>query len=68
MEAELEARLKLLENKLDLVQQSTEKTRKYLWWGFILQLGMLLLPLVLIMIALPFLMGALESVVGGGLL
>lgn len=68
MEADLEARLKIMEAKLDMVQASVEKTKRYLWWGFILQLGMVLVPLLLIMLAVPFLMQALQGVLGAGIL
>lgn len=56
MDADLENKLQLLDQKLTEIQVSAEKTRKYLWWGIVLQLGMVLVPLLLIMIAVPFLL------------
>ncbi len=56
MESDIESKFRLLEEKLTEIQVSVEKTRKYLWWGIVLQLGMVLVPLLLIMIAVPFLL------------
>lgn len=56
MESDIESKFRLLEEKLTEMQVSVEKTRKYLWWGIVLQLGMVLVPLLLIMIAVPFLL------------
>ena len=68
MNEEFEGKLKIINEKLDRLSESVERTRKYLWWGFILQLGMVLVPLLLIMLAIPFLLSSLQEVLGGGLL
>ena len=68
MDEEFEGKLNIINEKLDRLSESVERTRKYLWWGFILQLGMVLVPLLLIMLAIPFLLSSLQGVLGGGLL
>lgn len=68
MDEEFEGKLNIINEKLDRLSESVERTRKYLWWGFILQLGMVLVPLLLIMLAIPFLLSSLQEVLGGGLL
>lgn len=60
--------LDVINEKLDRLSQSVERTRRYLWWGFILQLAMVLVPLLLIMLAIPFLLSTLQGVIGDGLL
>ncbi len=67
-ETDIVVRLKNIDQKLSQVQESVEKTKKYLWWGLILQLGMVLVPLLLIMLAIPFILSTFQGVVGGGLL
>lgn len=68
MNEEFEGKLKIINEKLDRLSESVERTRKYLWWGFILQLGMVLVPLLLIMLTIPFLLSSLQGVLGAGLL
>lgn len=65
MEGDFEPRFRLLEEKLNQIQESVEKTRKYLWWGVVLQLGMVLVPLLLIMIAVPFLLSNFSKMYDG---
>lgn len=67
-ETDIVVRLKNIDQKLSQVQESVEKTKKYLWWGLILQLGMVLVPLLLIMLAIPFILSTFQGVVGSGLL
>lgn len=65
MDVDLETRLQLLDQKLTAMSESVEKTRKYLWWGIVLQLGMVLVPLLLIMLAVPFLLSTFSQVYDG---
>lgn len=67
-ETDIVARLKIIDEKLSQVQESVVKTKKYLWWGLILQLGMMLVPLLLIMLAIPFMLSTFQGMVGSGLL
>ncbi len=67
-ETDIVARLKIIDEKLSQVQESVVKTKKYLWWGLILQLGMMLVPLLLIMLAIPFILSTFQGMVGSGLL
>jgi type IV secretory pathway component VirB8 len=53
MDAELEKRLVAIETKLDAVYQSAEKTRKYLYWTFIISVVVVVLPMIGLVFALP---------------
>ncbi|TXG99749.1 MAG: hypothetical protein E6P95_04520 [Candidatus Moraniibacteriota bacterium] len=65
MDESLDSRLKIIDEKLTQIELGVEKTRKYLWWGIVLQLGMVLVPLLLIMIAVPFLLSTLSGAYDG---
>ncbi len=53
IEPELEQRLQVLEKKVDSVFASTEKTRRYFLWTFIIGLVALLGPLIVLPFILP---------------
>ena len=57
----MQARLDMLEKKIDAIYVSAEKTRKYFLWTGIITLAVIVLPLL----ALPFAIGQLLSVYGG---
>ena len=61
---EIGAQLKALEEKIDAVHVSVEKTRKYMWWSLIMQLVVVLLPLVVVMLAVPFILSSLSDLSG----
>ncbi len=46
--------LKQIDERLARVEASVERVRRFLFWGLVLQLGMVLVPLLLIMLAVPF--------------
>ncbi|KND50042.1 MAG: hypothetical protein AB203_03575 [Parcubacteria bacterium C7867-008] len=46
MDPVLEARLTTLEQKIDAVYVSTEKTRKYFMWTMIISIVLFVLPLI----------------------
>ena len=48
--------LKQFDERLARVETCVERVRRYLFWGLVLQLGMVLVPLLLIMLAIPFLL------------
>ena len=52
-EGELEARLKVIEMKVDSVLVSVEKTRKILLWTGIITVGVIIVPLFLIPLFIP---------------
>ena len=56
--------LKQLNEKIDTVYLSVEKTRKYMLWSLIMQLAVVLLPLVVLMFAVPFLLSSLSNLSG----
>jgi hypothetical protein len=51
-----------LEQKIDAVHASVEKSRKYIVVMLIATLAMFLLPLIMAVAVLPFLMSTIESV------
>ena len=53
MEPNLENKIAALEKKIDLVYESSEKTRKYLKWTGIITVAVLVLPLIGLMFAIP---------------
>lgn len=49
------------EKKIDAIFVSVEKTRKYFLWTLILSLAFFLLPLIGLMVAVPFFLDTLGS-------
>ena len=49
------------EKKIDAIYISVEKTRKYFMWTFIATLVTFVLPLVAILVMMPFLMSSITS-------
>lgn len=64
MDQETSEALRRLNDKIDGVAVSVEKTRKYMLWSLIIQLAVVLLPLVVLMFAVPFLLSSLSSLSG----
>lgn len=48
-----EERLTVLEQKIDAIQTSVEKTRQYLLWTLVITVGMVVLPAIGLMFAIP---------------
>ena len=61
MEQELQARLDAQDKKLDEVYASTEKTRKYILWSFIIMVATIVLPLVALAFVLPWFVRTITS-------
>ena len=56
MDQELQRRIEIIEQKIDAVYVSVEKTRKYFLWTLVASVVTFVLPLIGVMLALPFLM------------
>lgn len=65
MDQELSARLDAQDRKLDAIYVSVEKTRKYFLWTLIASIVMFVLPLLGIMIAIPWLLSTLSGAYSG---
>lgn len=57
--------IRALEEKVEQLQVTTEKVRKYILLGFIAQLALVLVPLLALMIALPFLLSGIAGAYEG---
>lgn len=55
-------RLEAQDAKLDAIYTSTEKTRKYFLWTLIISVAMIILPLIGLIVAVPFMM---NTMLGG---
>lgn len=64
MEQEILQKLQAQDQKLELIYQSTEKTRKYFLWTLIVTLATVLLPLLGLMFAIPFFLKTLSTTMG----
>ncbi len=60
-ESALLSAIKAQDEKLELIHAAVEKTRKYMLWSFIMQLAVVLLPLVVLMFAVPFILSSLSG-------
>lgn len=61
MDEELKKRLTLLEQKIDATYASAEKTRKYFLWTLIASVVAFVLPLIGVLLAIPFLLSTISS-------
>lgn len=65
METLTENQLKQFDERLARVEMGVEKVRRYLFWGLVAQLGLVLLPIIAAMIILPFLLSGLGEAYQG---
>ena len=65
MDQELAARLDAQEKKIDAIHASVEKTRKYFLWTMIGSIVMFVLPLLGLVIAVPWLLSTLSGAYSG---
>lgn len=65
MDPELLARLDAQDKRLDAIYVSVEKTRKYFLWTMIGSIVMFVLPLLGIMIAIPWLLSTISGAYSG---
>ncbi|MFZ1626410.1 MAG: hypothetical protein WAT81_01230 [Candidatus Moraniibacteriota bacterium] len=64
MDTEISAALKQLDDKIEVVYASVEKTRQYMLWSLIMQVAVVLLPLVVLMFVAPFILSSLSNLSG----
>lgn len=64
MDQELAQKLEAQDRKLDAIYVSVEKTRKYFLWTLVATAVMFVLPLIGIMIAVPWMLSTLSSAYG----
>lgn len=60
-EQEWGQRLAALEEKIDMIYVSTEKTRKYFMWTLIISVGLVVLPAIGLLFAIPTLISTMSS-------
>lgn len=65
MEPELLHQFEEQSKKLEDIYVSVEKTRRYFFWTLVAQLAFFLIPLILLMIAIPFLLSSLGTAYSG---
>lgn len=65
MEPNNEERFKKLEEKIEKIYISVEKTRKYFQWTLIITIVVLVLPLILMVFAIPSFIGTYSDLMGG---
>ena len=64
MDHELEQKLAEQDKKLDQIYASVEKMRKYFLWTMIITIATIVLPLIGLVFAIPFLLSTLTSAYG----
>ena len=52
------------EKKIEAIYASVEKTRKYFLWTLIISVGVVVLPLIGLMFAIPFFLSTLSTAYG----
>lgn len=65
MEQELLHQFEEQSKKLEEIYVSVEKTRKYFFWTLVAQLAFFLVPLILLLFAIPFLLTSLGNSYSG---
>ena len=65
MEQELFDKLEEQNKKIDAIYVSVEKTRKYFLWTLIITIATVVLPIIALIILLPWLMNTLTSAYSG---
>lgn len=61
MEPDIAAKLEEIAENQRQVYATVEKTRKYMLWSFIMQLAVVLLPLIVLMFAIPFILSTFSN-------
>lgn len=67
MENNFEAKFAQLEEKIEKIYVSVEKTRKYIWWAFIVTVVAVALPIIGILFAIPSFLGQFNDIQSLGL-
>ena len=60
MEHDLEQRLTQLEQKIDATYTAANKTRKYMFWTFVISVVVIVLPLIGLIFVIPQFLGVLD--------
>lgn len=64
VEPELKSRIDILEQKIDAVYASVEKTRKYFFWTMIVTFVVFVLPLLGLIAVIPMFLSGLSALEG----
>jgi len=65
MEQDILQKLEEQNKKIDLIYSSVEKTRKYFQWTLIITIATVLLPLLAMIVVIPWLMSTLGTAYSG---
>lgn len=65
MQPDLEKRMSELENKVDAIFESVEKTRKILMWTGIITIAVIILPIIAMMFVIPSFISSYTSALSG---
>lgn len=65
MDPEILKKLEEHEAKIDAIYASTEKTRKYILWHLVINIAVIVLPLVGLVIAIPWFLKVMTSAYSG---
>lgn len=61
MDPQLEQKLAELDQKIDKIYASAEKTRKYFLWTMIITIAMIVLPLIALIAVIPWFLSVIGS-------
>lgn len=65
MEEEILKKIEAQEEKIDQIYKSVEKTRKYFLWTLLATIIMFVLPILGIIVIIPWFIGVMSSAYGG---
>jgi hypothetical protein len=65
MDEETKNKIAGLEQKIDAIQVSVEKTRKYLLWTGIITAAFIILPIIALMFVIPYFLSSYTALLGG---
>ena len=68
MENDLQSRLGLMEQKIDAIFVSVEKTRKYFLWTTIITVVIIVLPFIAMLFVVPMFMSTYSGLISGSAL
>jgi len=59
---DIEKKLTDLENKIDNVYITVEKTRKYIWWTMIVTIAVIIIPIIAIIFVIPSFLNSIVNI------
>ncbi len=62
----IESRLTTIEEKIEKIYISVEKTRKYIWWAFVVTVLAVVLPLIGLLFAIPNFLSSFDQIKSAG--